>query len=160
MIITFCIKFKTNEYFLKSQLPSPNRAKVAPNIMIKSYKDLRVWQKSIELVTFLYNLSKGFPKDETFGLTSQLRRAVVSISLNIAEGDGRHSTQSYIQFLRIARGSTMETETCIIISENLGYITNIQALESKRKIEEVLILLNSLIKSLNEKLNLPREEKS
>jgi hypothetical protein len=54
----------------------------------------------------------------------------------------------------------METETCIIISENLGYITNIQALESKRKIEEVLILLNSLIKSLNEKLNLPREEKS
>jgi hypothetical protein len=97
--------------------------------MIKSYKDLRVWQKSIELVNFLYNLSKGFPKDETFGLTSQLRRAVVSISLNIAEGYGRHCTQSYIQFLRIARGSTMETETCIIISENLGYITNIQALE-------------------------------
>jgi four helix bundle protein len=128
--------------------------------MLKSYKDLRVWQKSIELVTFIYNLSKSFPKDETFGLTSQLRRAIVSVSLNIAEGYGRHSTQSYIQFLRIARGSIMESETCIIIAENLGYITNIQALEGKRKIEEVLILLNSLIKSLNEKLNLPSESKS
>ena len=127
--------------------------------MIKSYKDLRVWQKSIELVTFIYDLSKSFPKDETFGLTSQLRRAIVSVSLNIAEGYWRHSTQSYIQFLRIARGSIMESETCIIISENLGYITNIQALEGKRKIEEVLILLNSLIKSLNEKLNLPNEIK-
>lgn len=128
--------------------------------MINSYKDLRVWQKSIELVTFIYNLSKSFPKDETFGLTSQLRRAIVSVSLNIAEGYGRHSTQSYIQFLRISRGSIMESETCIIISENLGYITNIQALEGKRKIEEVLILLNSLIKSLNEKLNLSNENKS
>ena len=128
--------------------------------MINSYKDLRVWQKSIQLVTFIYNLSKSFPKEETFGLTSQLRRAIVSVSLNIAEGYGRHSTQSYIQFLRIARGSIMESETCIIISENLGYITNIQALEGKRNIEEVLILLNSLIKSLNEKLNASSEKKS
>ena len=128
--------------------------------MIDSYKDLRVWQKSIELVTFIYNLSKSFLKDETFGLTSQLRRAIAYVSLNITEGYGRHSTQSYIQFLRIARGSIMESETCIIISENLGYITNIQALEGKRKIEEVLILLNSLIKSLNEKLNILSENKS
>ncbi len=104
-------------------------------------------------------MSQNFPKGETFGLTSQLRRAIVSVSLNIAEGYGRHSTQSYIQFLRIARGSVMESETCIIISENLGYITNIQTLEGKRKIEEVLILLNSLIKSLNEKLNTLSEKK-
>jgi four helix bundle protein len=87
-----------------------------------------------------------------FGLTSQLRRASVSVPLNIAEEYGRHITQSYIQFLRISRGSIMEVETCIIISENLGYITKLQALEIKGKLEEVLILLNSLIKSLNEKL--------
>ena len=120
--------------------------------MIKSYKDLRVWQKAIELVTLIYNLSKSFPKDELFGLTSQTRRASVSVPLNIAEGYGRHSTQSYIQFLRISRGSIMEVETCVIISENLGYITKSEALEIKGKIEEVLISLNGLIKSLNEKI--------
>jgi four helix bundle protein len=75
------------------------------NKKIESYKDLIVWQKGIELVNEIYVLTKMFPKEEMFGLTNQMRRAAVSIPANIAEGWGRNSTKSYIQFVRISRGS-------------------------------------------------------
>ena len=92
------------------------------NNKINSYKDLIVWQKSIALVTEIYKLTKTFPAEEKFGIVNQLNRAVVSIPANIAEGWGRESSKNYLQFLRISRGSLMETETLLVISKNLNYI--------------------------------------
>ncbi len=116
---------------------------------IKSYKDLLVWQKSILLVKEVYQLTELFPADEKFGIISQIRRAVVSIPSNIAEGWGRMSRKNYIQFLRTARGSLFELETQIIISKELKYYTGYENIESL--IVEVSKMLNSLIRKLEEK---------
>ena len=78
---------------------------------IKSYRDLVVWQKAMELVTDVYELTKSFPKEELYGLTSQIRRSAVSVPSNIAEGYGRNSTQDYIRFLQIACGLLYKTQT-------------------------------------------------
>tara|TARA_B100000809_G_scaffold138551_1_gene136164 strand:+ start:31082 stop:31348 length:267 start_codon:yes stop_codon:yes gene_type:complete len=85
---------------------------------LKTYKELIVWQKSILLVKEIYALVISFPEDEKFGLTSQIKRAFVSIPSNIAEGWGRASRKNYIQFLRISRGSLYEVETQLIIEKN------------------------------------------
>lgn len=118
---------------------------------VTSYKDLDVWQKAMDLVTEVYALTKGFPRDELYGLTSQMRRAAVSIPSNIAEGRGKRSTGDFMRFLNIAYGSAAELETQIIISENLGYTDqNI----TKPLIEEtnrVCRMLNGLITSLEAK---------
>lgn len=87
------------------------------------YKDLIVWQKSMELARIIYRLTSRFPRDEVFGLTNQIRRAVVSIPSNIAEGFGRGSDREFIHFLRIAKGSAAEVETQILISEDLHYVS-------------------------------------
>ena len=97
------------------------------------YKDLIVWQKSMELARIIYRLTSRFPRDEVFGLTNQIRRAVVSIPSNIAEGFGRGSDiaegfgrgsdREFIHFLRIAKGSATEVETQILISEDLHYVS-------------------------------------
>jgi len=87
------------------------------NKKVESFKDLFVWQKGIELVNDIYKLTKQFPKDEVYGLTSQIRRAAISIPANIAEGCGRGTTKNYIQFLEISRGSLLELETLIIIAK-------------------------------------------
>jgi four helix bundle protein len=116
---------------------------------IQSYKDLLVWQKSIVLVKEIYKMTEPFPTAEKIGLTSQIRRASVSIPSNIAEGWGRMSRKNYIQFLRIARGSLFELETQIIISKELKYITDSENIESL--IIEVSKMLNSLIKKLEDK---------
>ena len=89
---------------------------------LKNYRDLQVWQKSIEWVEAIYNASKNFPQDERFGLTSQVRRAAVSVAANIAEGAERTSTGEYLQFLGIARGSLAEVETLLILAERLGLL--------------------------------------
>ncbi len=86
----------------------------------RSHKDLDVWKKAVPLVVDLYKLTKGFPPDERFGLTAQIRRASTSIPANIAEGWGRGSTKEYIQFLKIARGSLTELDTHLIVSGELG----------------------------------------
>jgi four helix bundle protein len=86
---------------------------------IKSYKDLIIWQKSIDLAVEIYKLSSKFPKEEIYGMTSQIRRAVCSISLNIAEGYGRNTTKNYINSLYIAKGSLQEVESAIILSVRL-----------------------------------------
>lgn len=91
--------------------------------MGRSYKDLVAWQKSMDLVTAIYKAAAGFPKDELFGLTSQLRRAAVSIPSNVAEGQGRLSEKEFRHFLGQARGSLMEVETQLQIAANLGYLT-------------------------------------
>ena len=109
---------------------------------IKNYKDLKVWQKSIELVIDIYQLVKGFPKEEVNGLSSQMRRAAVSIPSNIAEGYYRYSDKELLKFLHIARGSGAELETQLIIAAQLGYA-------SEQKLEKAMLLCEEVEKMLN-----------
>lgn len=100
---------------------------------IRSYKDLIVWQKGIELVSTIYLITKKFPVQEQFGLTSQMQRAAVSIPANIAEGYGRNTKNEYANFLRIAHGSLTELETLLLIARkqsycNEGEFSNIEAM--------------------------------
>ena len=115
----------------------------------KSYKDLLIWQKGILLVKTVYTTTEGFPKDEIFGLQSQIKRAAVSIPSNIAEGWGRSSTISYIHFLKIARGSLFELETQIIIAKELNFINDFKFNEIAQIIIEESKMLNAFIKSLS-----------
>jgi len=118
---------------------------------VKTYRDLVVWQKSMALVTEIYKQTKSFPKDETYGLISQMRRCAVSIPSNIAEGYGRNSTMDYIRFLRVAAGSLYELQTQIEIAFNLCYLSKVELdkmYESSREIER---MLSSLTKKLNDK---------
>lgn len=87
-----------------------------------NFKELLVWQKSINFVTEIYEVTNDFSKDEMYGLTSQIRRASISIPSNIAEGNSRRSIADYLQFLKIARGSCAEVETQLIIAKNLKFI--------------------------------------
>ena len=94
---------------------------------ISGYKDLIAWRKGMDLVTEMYRVSSLFPREGRFGLTSQIRRAAVSIPSNIAEGYGRPSQTDYVRFLDIARGSANEVETQLLIAVRLGYITQERA---------------------------------
>ena len=89
---------------------------------VKTHKDLEVWNKAVDLVTEIYLATKSFPREEVYGITSQLRRSAVSIPSNIAEGAARASKKEFSQFLSIALGSISETETQLIIARNLKYI--------------------------------------
>jgi four helix bundle protein len=88
--------------------------------MVQSFRDLVVWQRSIQMAIAVYRLTRGFPREEIYGLTSQMRRASVSISSNIAEGHGRLGTNEYRQFLGVARGSNFELQTQIEIARGIG----------------------------------------
>lgn len=121
---------------------------------INTYKDLIVWQKSIELVSDVYSITKSFPSEEKFGIISQLNRASVSIPSNIAEGWGRESSKNYLQFLRISRGSLMETETLLVISKNLNYIDDENFRMISEKLDETGRILQGLIKGVQQKINL------
>ena len=116
--------------------------------MGRSYKDLLAWQKSMDLVTAFYRTTAGFPKEEQFGLTSQLRRAAVSIPSNIAEGQGRLSQNEFRYFLGQARGSLMEVETQLQISHNLGYVERQRLDHLLNDCAEVGRILNGLIASV------------
>ena len=118
--------------------------------MVNSFRDLLVWQKSIDFVESVYKLVKILPKDEIYALSDQLRRAVVSIPSNIAEGSGRNSTKEYIQFLYVALGSACEVETQIVIAERIGYIK--EAENYIVEINEIKKMLNGLISSLKRTL--------
>jgi four helix bundle protein len=122
------------------------------NEKINTYKDLIVWQKSVALVTSIYALTRTFPQEEKFGIVSQLNRASISIPSNIAEGWGRESAKNYLQFLRISRGSLMETETLLEISKNLGLIKNNDFSDITNQIQEVSKILQGLIKSIQLKI--------
>jgi len=115
---------------------------------IENYKDLMVWQKSMDLVVEIYALLKSFPKNEEYELSSQLRRCSVSIPSNIAEGYGRNHTKDYCRFLEIARGSLYEMETQIELSARLGFISQTQLNDILEKSKEVEKMLNSLISKL------------
>lgn len=117
--------------------------------MGRSYRDLVVWQKAMDLVTTTYRATAGFPKDELFGLTSQLRRAAVSIPSNIAEGQGRLSEKEFRYFLGQARGSLMEVETQLQIAENLGYLQKEQTSPLLQSCAEVGRILNGLLASVS-----------
>lgn len=90
--------------------------------MVQSYRDLILWRKALDLVEAVYTATRGWPKDEAYGLTSQVRRAVVSIPANVAEGQGRDSKRDSLRFLAIANGSRLELETHLFIAHRLGYI--------------------------------------
>ncbi|MGC4032867.1 MAG: four helix bundle protein [Tepidisphaeraceae bacterium] len=112
------------------------------------YKDLLVWQKSIDLVAFVYDATRHFPADERFGLTNQLRRAAVSVPSNIAEGQGRKTNSGFIQFLRIANGSRQEVETQLIIAQKLNFISPDVVADLSDRLAEIGRLLSGLINSL------------
>ena len=118
---------------------------------INSYRDLRVWQDSMELVENCYVLTRNFPREEMFGLTSQIRRAATSIPANIAEGYGRENSGNYIQFLRVAQGSLKELETHLLISQriNLGAPSMIEPMLGR--CDALGRMLRTLIKSIDEK---------
>ncbi|MBL1222152.1 four helix bundle protein [Chryseobacterium sp. L7] len=113
-----------------------------------NYKELLVWQKSVNFVTEIYICTKNFPKEEIYSLTSQIRRSSVSIPSNIAEGHSRRSTLDYLQFLKIARGSCAELETQLIISRNLDYISLEDFQELSNKASEIAKMLNAIITKL------------
>ncbi|MBX9618545.1 MAG: four helix bundle protein [Hyphomicrobiales bacterium] len=115
---------------------------------IQSYRDLRVWQESMTLAEAIYRLTKAYPKDETYGLTAQMRRASVSVPANIAEGYGRENTGSYVQFLRIAQGSLKELETHLLLSARvaLALMDDVEPLLTQT--ETVGKMLRALIRSL------------
>jgi four helix bundle protein len=115
---------------------------------LRSFRELVVWQKSVDLAEKVYLATKGFPKEELFGLTSQMRRAAVSIPSNIAEGQSRNSTGEFLQFLGIARGSLAELETQIELARRLGYLTPQQAEALLAECTEIGKTLSGLMKSL------------
>lgn len=115
---------------------------------ISSYKDLEVWQVAISLAEECYRLSARFPREDVYGMTSQIRRASVSIPANIAEEYGRDQTGSYIQFLRIAQGSARELETHLILSDRLGLSTSEQGKTAQDLRNRVGRMLRALIRSL------------
>lgn len=111
-----------------------------------NYKELKVWQKAMDFVVAVYTLAKKFPKDELFGLTSQLRRAAVSVSLNIAEGAGRESDLEFARFLDIALGSTYESIVALLIAQRLDYCDVKESNGLVEQAEEIARMLTGLIK--------------
>ncbi|PIP26778.1 MAG: four helix bundle protein [Candidatus Moranbacteria bacterium CG_4_9_14_3_um_filter_40_7] len=116
---------------------------------INSYKDLIVWQRSIELVVAVYELTERYPREEIYGLTNQSRRAAVSIASNIAEGRYRGTKKDFTQFLRIAFGSGAELETQIAIAKKLLKTKNLNYLKVDSLLIEVMKMLNKMIGNLN-----------
>ncbi len=118
---------------------------------MKTYSELFVWQKSMELVTNIYKSTQSFPKEEVYGLTSQIRRSAVSIPSNIAEGFGRKSQQDFIRFLKISMGSLFELQTQLRISKNIGFLDELRfntLLEETREVER---MLSAFIQSITHK---------
>jgi four helix bundle protein len=124
---------------------------------VKKYQELIAWQKAIAVVTEIYSITSAFPQNEIYGLTSQLRRAAVSVPSNIAEGQGRATPGEFIQFLCHARGSLYEVETQVVIARNLRYVTLEQQESVLGALSELGRILNGLIASLQQKNNLRRQ---
>jgi four helix bundle protein len=117
-------------------------------MVVQSYRDLIAWQKAMDLVNAVYCCTQTFPKAETYGLVSQLRRAAVSVPSNIAEGHARQSTGEFKQFLGHAYGSLMEIETQILIAERLGYLDSTKSVSLLERTAEIGKILNGLLRAL------------
>jgi four helix bundle protein len=115
---------------------------------MNNYKELKVWQKSVELSTKIYQITTGFPKDELYGLTSQLRRTAVSVPSNITEGSGRGTNKDFSHFLCIGLGSAFELETQIIIAGKLQMVKQEDATEILNEVTEIQKMIRGLQKSL------------
>ncbi len=116
---------------------------------IKSYRDLEVWQVSIELAELCYRVTAEFPTEERYGLTSQMRRCSVSIASNIAEGYGRESRQDYVRFLRVSQGSVKELETQAVIAQRVGFLGADEAEALLIECDRVGRMLYALTRALN-----------
>ncbi len=116
---------------------------------ISSYRDLKVWQRGIDITEQVYRVTRRLPDEEKYGLTAQIRRAALSVPSNIAEGWGRGSRKQYVRFLRIARCSVHEVETQLIIAHRLGYIDERAKSEMLRETEAESKMLLALIRSLS-----------
>ncbi|MGQ0634788.1 MAG: four helix bundle protein [Planctomycetaceae bacterium] len=112
------------------------------------YRDLNVWQDAHRLVLKIYQMTQRFPRDEQFGLTSQLRRAAASVPANIAEGNGRGSSKEYLKFLYIARGSLNELRYFVLLARDLQYFSGSAAMELEVQLESVSKLLAGLIRAI------------
>lgn len=115
---------------------------------VNSYRELFVWQKAMTLTKDIYTATKSFPKEEMFGLQSQIRRSAVSIPSNVAEGKSRRSTQEYIRFINIASGSLAELETQLILTGDLGFL----ALDSKKLLLEQCDEISRMLQGLHDAL--------
>jgi four helix bundle protein len=118
---------------------------------IASYRDLLVWQQAMDLAVAIYDLSRDWPADERYGLTSQARRAVVSVAANIAEGYGRESAGSYVNFLKMAQGSLKELETHILLAQRLGIVDDVPTKACIDQCASVGKLLRALMRSISSK---------
>ena len=117
-------------------------------IKANSYKDLLVWQKGITLVKLIYQITQAFPPDEKFGLVSQMRRAAVSMPSNIAEGQARHTTREFVQFVSHTEGSLAELDTQLLVAIELGYCASSKAQAAFELIGELRKMLNALRRKL------------
>jgi four helix bundle protein len=115
---------------------------------VRSYQDLNAWQKAMELVELVYTATRGWPKEEMYGLTNQIRRAVVSVPSNIAEGQGYGPSKDFLRHLRIARGSLLEVETQALIAQRLGYLQADSAERILSSTAEVSRLISGLARSV------------
>ena len=115
---------------------------------VKDYRELIAWQKAMDLVEMVYRVTDAFPRKEIYGLTSQMRRAVVSIPCNIAEGQARSTTRDFLNFLSIAMGSLKEAETQVLISQRLGYLNAPQTSQLLELTTEVGRVISGLTNSL------------
>jgi four helix bundle protein len=116
---------------------------------VRHYSELIAWQKSMDLVESVYESTETFPRREMFGMTNQIRRAAVSVPSNIAEGQGRGTTQDFLRFLCIARGSLQELETQLLIANRLRYLTDEGKAELINRTTEISRIINGLIRSLS-----------
>ena len=117
-------------------------------VPVQHYKELIVWQKAMDLVCLIYEVTKAFPKDELYGLTNQLRRAIVSVPSNIAEGQARKSTPEFKNFLSYARGSMAEVETQLLVALRLNYLRESQLREIMAIHDEVSKMIPALMSKL------------
>ena len=120
---------------------------------VKNYRDLLVWKQGIELVKLIYQITKNFPKEELYGLTSQIRRSAISIPSNIAEGHARDSLKKYLHFLSIAAGSLAELQTQLVIARELLMVKIEDVSEAELLVDKTLKMVRNLQRALKTKLS-------
>ncbi len=115
---------------------------------VKNYEELKVWQKAMDAVTEVYRLTKGLPKEEIYGLVNQMRRAVVSVPSNIAEGNSRSTSKEYVHFLSVSRASAAEVKTQLLICERLEYLSREEITVALELLDEVMKMLYAIMQKL------------
>jgi four helix bundle protein len=117
------------------------------------FRDLVLWQKAMALAFTAYRATRSLPRDEAFGLTSQIRRAAVSVPSNVAEGSARRTTRDYLAFLHVSRGSLAELRTQLLIAHEVGFFTDADLRSLETQVDEVGRLLNAVIRGLHRRMN-------